>query len=584
MMRTHLAGRLSPADVGTAVVLAGWVAHRRDHGGVAFLDLRDSSGLVQAVLAAGQTPPSVESCVLLAGVVRSRPAGNANPELPTGEVEVVVERLEVLGAAEALPLPVDGPRASTVSEEVRLRYRYLDLRRAPMARALRLRSALSATVRRVLAAHEFVEVETPCLTRSTPEGARDFLVPVRLQPGSWYALPQSPQLFKQLLMVAGTERYFQIARCFRDEDFRSDRQPEFTQLDIEMSFVDETDVMALAEELTRVVFAELAGVQLPAPLPRLTWHEAMTAYGSDKPDLRCPWTLVDLTTFFADTTVGVFRSALDAPVGTGHVGGLRVPGGAELSRKELDSLQEWARTRAGAGLAWVVIQPDGQLRSPLARHFSAAESAGFAAATGAVPGDAVFLAAGLWQPTQELLGALRVTLARDHGALDESAFRMCWVVEAPMFAREDAGWTAVHHPFTAPTPDWAARFDGDPGHALSRAYDLVCNGSEIAGGSIRIHSTAMQQRVFDVIGLSSEAATEKFGFLLEALRYGAPPHAGIAFGFDRLAAILAGVESIRDVIAFPKTASGSDPLTGAPTPITAAQRREAGVDAPGLPG
>jgi aspartyl-tRNA synthetase len=577
VIRTHEAGTLRPADAGSRVVLAGWVARRRDLGGVVFLDLRDASGIVQVVAregVAGQVASRVraEFCLRVAGEVRLRPAGNENPELETGDVEVVADEIEVLSEAAPLPFPVTGP--VEVNEETRLKYRYLDLRRPGPARALRLRSEMNRLAREVMARHRFVEVETPYLTRSTPEGARDFLVPARLQPGHWYALPQSPQLFKQLLMVAGLERYYQLARCFRDEDFRADRQPEFTQLDIEMSFVTEDDVMALAEDVIATLWSQLAGVELALPLPRLTYAEAMRRFGSDKPDLRFGQEIVDLTKFFAGTSLRIFQ----AP----YVGAVVMPGGAGQSRSELDEWTTFARSRGAKGLAYVLV--GAELTGPIAKSLSDAERAGLPAATGARPGDAIFFAAGEQRASQELLGAVRLEIARRCRLTDPAsgapAWSLCWIVDPPLFEPDGAGgWTSVHHPFTAPKPEWMDRFADKPGEALAAAYDIVANGNEIGGGSIRIHRADVQQRVFEVLGISEAEANAKFGFLLEAFRYGPPPHGGIAFGWDRIAALLAGVESIRDVIAFPKTASGTDPLTGAPTPITPEQRKEAGIDA-----
>jgi aspartyl-tRNA synthetase len=588
MIRTHAAGRLRVADAGAEVTLAGWVARRRDHGGVTFLDLRDASGVVQVVLrdalveADAARALRAEFCVLVRGAVTSRPAGNANPELPTGEVEVVASSLEVLSTAAELPFPVEGSTygPGSVDEIARWRYRYLDLRRAWPAHALRTRARMTSIIRRVMESYDFLDVETPYLTRSTPEGARDFLVPVRLQPGHWYALPQSPQLFKQLLMVAGLERYYQIARCFRDEDFRADRTAEFTQLDVEMSFLDEEDIYTLTEDLLTTVWREILGVQLPRPFERLTHAEAVRRFGSDRPDLRFGLELVDLTSYLAGSTFRVFA-------GQPYVGGVVFPGGGSLTRRELDGWADWARGRGARGLAYVLIGDDGAVREsgPVANNLSASELAGLPAAAGASAGDAVFLAAGLPQASQELLGALRLAIGRDRSLIDESLWRFLWVTDFPMFqATADGGWTAEHHPFTGPTPEWADRFAADPGSALARAYDVVANGIELGGGSIRIHQAAMQQQVFDTIGLTPEEAQTKFGFLLEAFRYGPPPHGGIAFGLDRLAAVLAGTDAIREVMAFPKASSGGDPLTGAPTPITAEQRREAGIDVdPGGP-
>ena len=583
-MRSYACGELRAGDAGTTVRLAGWVARRRDHGGVVFIDLRDASGLVQVVFREGAVAAAAhelrgEYCILVTGKVASRPAGNENAELPTGEVEVVADGLEVLARADPVPFAVDagGSEPVEVGEDARLRWRYLDLRRPGPARALRIRADATRAMRQVMDEHRFVEVDTPYLTRSTPEGARDFLVPARLQPGRWYALPQSPQLFKQLLMVAGVERYYQIARCFRDEDFRADRQPEFTQLDVELSFLDEEDVYALSEEVLARVWREVLGVEVATPFRRMGYAEATARFGTDKPDLRYELELADLSGFFAGSGVGVLRAALDEG---GHVGAVVMPGGADLTRRQLDERVEWARGRGARGLAWVIVEPDGTLRSPLAKFLSPEETAGFATAAGARPGDTVFLGAGPRARTLELLGALRVAIAVERGLVPQGRFEFLWVTDMPMFEPTgDGGWTAVHHPFTAPTVDWEEKFQQAPGDALARAYDVVCNGYEIASGSIRIHRRDLQNRVFEVIGLPAAEAEAKFGFLLEAFRYGPPPHGGIAFGLDRICALLAGADSIREVIAFPKTSSGGDPLTGAPTPITPEQRREAGIDA-----
>ncbi|MDQ1695049.1 MAG: aspartyl-tRNA synthetase [Frankiaceae bacterium] len=590
MIRTHQAGALRRDDVGATVVLTGWVATRRDHGGVTFLDLRDASGVVQVV---SRDLPDVhalrnEWCIKVTGEVGARKEGNENPDLSTGHIEVVATAVEVLSESETPPFPIHGsePIDSGVDETTRWRYRYLDLRRTGPASALRTRAKIVSVIRRVMERHEFVDVETPYLTRSTPEGARDFLVPVRLQPGHWYALPQSPQLFKQLLMVAGLERYYQIARCFRDEDFRADRTPEFTQLDIEMSFLDEEDVFALTEELFAELWRDVLGVELPTPFPRITYWESMRRYGSDKPDLRFELELVDLTEHMQGTEFRVFQAE--------HVGAVVVPGGAGYTRKELDGWQEWARSRGAKGIAWLLV-PDpatgdggSELRGSITK-LEAERLTSLPAAAGAAPGDAILFAAGPRRTTLELLGALRNAVARQRGLVREEEWRFLWVVDAPMFEPVSsdnpavaegavAGWTAVHHPFTAPTEAYAATFHDDPEHALARAYDVVGNGMELGGGSIRIHQREMQQRVFDVIGLTRDEAQSKFGFLLEAFNYGPPPHGGIAFGLDRLAATLAGTDAIREVMAFPKASSGGDPLTGAPTPVTERQRKEAGID------
>jgi len=578
VIRTHDAGTLRASDAGTTVTLAGWVARRRDHGGVIFVDLRDATGVVQVVFREEDAHAlRNEFCVRVTGSVSARPAGNENPDLPTGEIEVVASELVVLSESAPLPLPVDD--TITASDDLRLKYRYLDLRRSGPAKALRLRSRANQIAREVLHARDFNEIETPTLTRSTPEGARDFLVPVRLQPGTWYALPQSPQLFKQLLMVAGMERYYQIARCYRDEDFRADRQPEFTQLDIEMSFVTQDDIIALGEEIVARLWSELADYQVQLPIPRITWTDAMNRYGSDKPDLRYGVELVELTDYLRGTAFRVFAGAIDAG---GYVGAVVMPGGAAQSRKELDGWQDWAKARGARGLAYVVLDSEtGEARGPVAKNLSAEHLAGLADAVGAKPGDAIFFAAANERrEAQELLGAARIEIAKRAGLIDESAWAFCWVVDAPMFERTDeGGWTAVHHPFTSPNAEWLDNFEEAPDRALAYAYDIVVNGNEIGGGSVRIHRADVQSRVFDLLGISPEEAQDKFGFLLEAFKYGPPPHAGIALGWDRTCMLLSGNDSIREVIAFPKTRGGFDPLTTAPTPITAQQRLEAGIDA-----
>ena len=577
MIRTHRAGTLRAQDAGKTVTLAGWIASRRDHGGVAFIDLRDASGRVQVVIREPEIahPLRDEFCIQVTGEVSIRPEGNENPDLPTGAIEVMADDVTVLSTSAPLPFPIDD--RVNVGDEVRLRHRYLDLRRTRPGDALRMRSRVNQVARDVLLSRDFVEVETPTLTRSTPEGARDFLVPVRLQPGHWYALPQSPQLFKQLLMVGGIERYFQIARCYRDEDFRADRQPEFTQLDIEMSFVEQSDVIEIGEAVVRALWSQVGGYEI-GEIPHMTYADAMRRFGTDKPDLRFGLELVDLTGYFADTPFRVFQAE--------YVGAVVMPGGADQPRRQFDAWQEWAKQRGAKGLAYVTVDADGVLGGPVAKNLSDAERDGLVTAVGAAPGDAVFFAAGRATEARALLGAARVEIADRLQLIDPTQWSFVWIVDAPMFeqVQDDAGnwvWTAVHHPFTSPNADWLERFDESdtaPGEALAWAYDLVCNGNEIGGGSIRIHNAGVQRRVFEVLGLEEEEAQEKFGFLLEAFQYGPPPHGGIAFGWDRICMQLADADSLRDVIAFPKTGGGHDPLTGAPTPITPQQRAEAGID------
>lgn len=586
MLRSHAAGLLREGDAGQQVTLAGWVARRRDHGGVIFIDLRDASGIAQVVFRDPQDTEVLaqahrlraEFCVSVAGVIEIRPEGNANPEIATGEIEVNATSLTVLGECAPLPFQLDEP----AGEELRLKYRYLDLRRDDPAAAIRLRSRVNAAARAVLARHDFVEIETPTITRSTPEGARDFLVPARLHPGSFYALPQSPQLFKQLLMVAGMERYYQIARCYRDEDFRADRQPEFTQLDMEMSFVDAEDIIAISEEVLTELWA-LIGYRIPTPIPRIGYAEAMRRFGTDKPDLRFGLELVECTDFFSDTTFRVFQ----AP----YVGAVVMPGGASQPRRTLDGWQDWAKQRGHRGLAYVLVAEDGTLGGPVAKNLTEAERTGLADHVGAKPGDCIFFSAGPVKSSRALLGAARVEIANRLGLIDPDAWAFVWVVDPPLFEPADeataagevavgsGAWTAVHHAFTAPKPEWEDRIESDTGSVLADAYDIVCNGHEIGGGSVRIHRRDIQERVFAVMGLDKAEAEEKFGFLLEAFMFGAPPHGGIAFGWDRTTALLAGMDSIREVIAFPKTGGGVDPLTDAPAPITAQQRKESGIDA-----
>ena len=575
MLRTHVADALRAIDAEVKVTLAGWVGNRRDHGGVAFIDLRDASGIVQVVVHDEKLAHDLkpETCVQIKGQVKRRPAGNENKDLPTGDIEVFASEVNVLSQSQALPFQID--KEVDVNEEARLKYRYLDLRRpGGPGTALRIRSKVSQYARDVLLNDDFIEIETPTLTRSTPEGARDFLVPVRLQPGSWYALPQSPQLFKQLLMVGGMERYFQIARCYRDEDFRADRQPEFTQLDIEMSFVDQEDIIKVGEKVIKTLWSEILGHEIGV-IPRITYHEAMRKYGSDKPDLRFDLELIDLTQYFKNTPFRVFQAD--------HVGAVLMPGGASTPRKQFDAWQEWAKQRGAKGLAYAVFSEDGEIAGPVAKNLSDEERNGLMNAVGAKTGDAVFFAAGSRSEALALLGAARIEIGQKLGLINEKEWNFVWVVDAPMFEQvtNDQGqlvWTAVHHPFTSPNAESLATFVKDPGSALAWAYDLVLNGNEIGGGSVRIHRADVQKEVFRILGISDEEAQDKFGFLLEAFKYGPPPHAGIAFGWDRVVMLLTGATSIRDVIAFPKSGGGQDPLTGAPTPITPAQRKEAGID------
>jgi len=589
VLRTHLAGDLRKETAGQTVTLTGWVSRRRDHGGVIFIDLRDRSGIAQVVFRNSDVAERAhhlrsEFCVRVTGVVEQRPEGSENPNLSSGDVELNVTELDILNESAALPFQVDDAASSSgeVGEETRLKYRYLDLRRPTQGEALRLRSAANRAARAVLDSHDFVEIETPTLTRSTPEGARDFLVPARLKPGTFYALPQSPQLFKQLLMVAGMERYYQIARCYRDEDFRADRQPEFTQLDVEMSFVDQDDVIALAEEIL-VALWKLIGYEISTPIPRMTYADAIRLYGSDKPDLRFDIQIVECTDFFANTTFRVFQND--------YVGAVVMDGGASQPRRQLDGWQDWAKQRGAKGLAYILVGEDGELSGPVAKNITEEERAGIAAHVGAKPGDCIFFAAGDAKSSRALLGAARDEIAQRLGLIKEGEWAFTWIVDAPLFepaadakasgdvALGHSAWTAVHHAFTSPKPESLDTFDTNPGDALAYAYDIVCNGNEIGGGSIRIHRRDVQERVFSVMGITDEEAQEKFGFLLDAFAFGAPPHGGIAFGWDRIVSLLGGFESIRDVIAFPKSGGGVDPLTDAPAPITAAQRKEAGIDA-----
>jgi aspartyl-tRNA synthetase len=575
-MRTDACGDLRAADVGRAVRLCGWVAHQRDHGGVTFVDLRDREGLVQLVFHPEQARAAheiaqrfkTESVVAVSGEVRARPEGTVNSNLPTGEVEIAVGDVEILSLAETPPFPIED--RIDADELLRLRYRYLDLRRPEMTRTLRMRDRVTHLMRSHMDALGFVEIETPHLTRSTPEGARDFLVPSRWYPGTFYALPQSPQQLKQLLMVAGQDRYYQIARCFRDENPRADRTLEFTQLDVEMSFVDEDDVLSVIEPLYARIVAELAGADVQTPFPRMTYGEMMARFGSDKPDLRYAMELVDLGPIFAATEFRAFASAL---AGGGVVKGLAATGGGELSRRELDDLVQRTKGRGAAGLVWVLVEHAG-VRSPVERHLSPDELGQLVEATGARPGDLVLVVADREDRANVALDGLRRELASRLDLVPQGAWRFCWMLEPPLFewSDDEAKWVSVHHPFTAPAGE-----DLDPRTATGRAYDLVLNGFELGGGSIRIHRPDMQERVFEVLGLSHEQIEEQFGHLLRAFRYGVPPHGGIAMGLDRIVMLLTGKDSLRDVTAFPKAQSGQDPLTGAPAPASKHQLRELGL-------
>ncbi len=577
--RSHSCGALRAAEAGRTATLMGWAHRRRDHGGLIFVDLRDREGITQLVFnptvdaaahaAAGRI--RAEFVLAVRGLVQRRPEGTVNPNLPTGEIEVVVQALEILNESKPLPFPLDESQETV--ESLRLRYRYLDLRRPAMLRNLLLRDQVCQAVRDYLHREGFVEVETPMLTRSTPEGARDFLVPSRLSPGSFYALPQSPQLFKQILMMAGLERYFQIVRCFRDEDLRADRQPEFTQIDIETSFLDRDDFLPIMEGLVAEIFRRLKALTVPRPFARLTWDEAIHRYGSDKPDLRFDLELRDCSDLFRDGAFQVFARAVAQG---GAVKALTLPGGT-FSRKDLDDLVGQAKAFGAKGLVWVRVAGDG-LQSPAARHLEPVRAA-LLDRCGAGPGDLVLLVADAMPLAATVLGRLRVALAERLGLIPADAFRLLWVVDFPLFewSEEEKRWDAMHHPFTAPRDEDAAAGLADPARARAKAYDLVLNGQEIGGGSIRIHSRALQQRVFELLGIGEAEARAKFGFLLEGLEYGAPPMGGIALGLDRLVAILAGVGSIREVIAFPKTQKGTCPLTDAPTPVSDAQLAELGI-------
>ncbi|PIV33398.1 MAG: aspartate--tRNA ligase [Lysobacterales bacterium CG02_land_8_20_14_3_00_62_12] len=579
-MRSHLCGRVDEKLIEQTVTLCGWANTRRDHGGVIFIDLRDHTGLLQCVIepdnqAAFRIAESVryEYCLRIVGSVRARPASQINDRLATGKIEVVCASVEVLNAAAPLPFQLD----DTPGEEARLRYRYLDIRRPQMQHAMRLRTRLTQEIRRYLDAREFQDIETPILTKATPEGARDYLVPSRVHAGEFYALPQSPQLFKQLLMMAGMDRYYQIARCFRDEDLRSDRQPEFTQLDMEFAFVDERVVQGTVEGLVRHIFKEVIGVELEDPFPRITWADAMRRFGSDKPDLRIDWELVDVAEHLRHVEFKVFSGPANDE--GGRVAVLRVPGGEQMTRKQIDELTPYVARYGAKGLAWIRIDDltkgrDG-LTSPIVKFLDDQALNGIFAATGAATGDLLFFGAGPWKTVSDFMGALRIKVAGDLKQI-KAGWKPLWVTDFPMFEYDatDKRYVALHHPFTAPKVDSVEVLRADPINAVSRGYDCVLNGNEIGGGSIRIHRPDLQSAVFDLLGIAPEEAELKFGFLLEALKYGAPPHAGIAFGIDRIAALMVGTDSIRDVIAFPKTASATCLLTGAPSVVPQVQLQD----------
>jgi len=579
-MRTHYCGQVGESSVGKVVTVAGWAHRRRDHGGVIFVDLRDREGLLQIVF--NPDTPEVfaqaervrnEFVLKVTGTVRLRPPGTVNPNLKSGKVELLCQSLEILNRSEPLPFQLD----EHVSEEVRLRFRYIDLRREEMRERLLLRHRITRAMRRYLDDAGFVDIETPMLSKATPEGARDYLVPSRTHPGKFFALPQSPQIYKQLLMISGFDRYYQIVRCFRDEDLRADRQPEFTQLDIETSFLDQGAIQEIMEGLVRFLFKEVLGVELPTPLPRLTYAEAMRRYGSDKPDLRVPLELIDVADLVRGCDFKVFAGPAADPAG--RVTALRAPQGGKLSRKEIDDYTAYVARFGAKGLAYIKVNETAKgrdgLQSPILKFLSDAAVAGILERTGAAEGDLIFFGADSAKVVSDALGALRLKLGQDLG-LVELGWRPLWVVDFPMFEWDaDAKrWSAMHHPFTSPANLDPAALKARPGEALAKAYDLVLNGSEIGGGSVRIHSQELQSVVFDLLGISPEEARLKFGFLLDALKFGAPPHGGIAFGLDRLAMLMAGAESIRDVIAFPKTQTAADPLMDAPTEVSEAQLKE----------
>ncbi|MEJ2385876.1 MAG: aspartate--tRNA ligase [Chromatiaceae bacterium] len=583
-MRSHYCGELNRGHIGQQVVLCGWVHRRRDHGGVIFVDLRDRGGLVQVVFDPGRPETfglaeqvRAEYVLGVKGLVRPRPEGTENKDLPTGAVEVLGLELEVLNTSDTPPLQVDA-HAQDASEEVRLRYRYVDLRRPEMQERLRTRSRITRALRSCLDAHGFLDIETPILTRSTPEGARDYLVPSRTHPGQFFALPQSPQLFKQLLMMSGMDRYYQIARCFRDEDLRADRQPEFTQLDVEVSFMTEDELMRLMEEMVRSLFRDVLGTDLPDPFPRLTYQEAIRRFGSDRPDLRIPLELVDVADLMREVDFKVFAGPAQDP--DGRVVALRLPNGGELTRKEIDDYTKFVGVYGAKGLAYVKVnewEAKGRegLQSPILKFLPDAAVECIISRTGAADGDLIFFGADRAAVVNESLGALRVKLGQDRGLL-EAGWRPLWVVDFPMFERDQhtGRWVALHHPFTAPKEDQLDLLESDPRACQSRAYDMVLNGTEIGGGSIRIHRESVQRRVFRLLSISDEQAEDRFGFLLRALKYGCPPHGGIAFGLDRLVMLMTGASSIRDVMAFPKTQTATCPLTSAPSLVDEAPLNE----------
>ncbi len=579
-MRSHYCGQVDARSVGQIIEVAGWVHRRRDHGGIIFIDLRDREGLLQIVFdpeAAALFKDAErlrnEFVIRVEGRVRARPAGTVNPHLASGQVEVLAEALEVLNRCEPLPFQLD----ETVSEEVRLRYRYLDLRREVMNRRLRLRHRITRAMRGYLDAHDFIDIETPMLTKATPEGARDYLVPSRTHPGKFFALPQSPQIFKQLLMVAGFDRYYQIVRCFRDEDLRADRQPEFTQLDVETSFLTQEQIMALMEALVRHVFDEVLGERLPDPFPRISYAEAMSRYGSDKPDLRIALELTEIGDLVRECDFKVFAAPANDP--NGRVAALRVPGGAALARSQIDAYTAYVARHGAKGLAYIKVNARARgregLQSPIVKFLSDAQLAGILERSGALDNDLIFFGADTANVVGDALGALRLLVGQDLGIV-QRGWRPLWVVDFPMFEwdQDQRRWVAMHHPFTSPRSDDPAEVSADPRGVLAKAYDMVLNGSEVGGGSVRIHRQEMQSAVFELLGIQAEEARSKFGFLLDALKFGAPPHGGIAFGLDRLAMLMAGADSIREVIAFPKTQTAADPLTEAPTEVSEAQLRE----------